>query len=304
MKPKILMSCAALLTLMASMITAHGQNAKDAGVGVSTASTNVTNITQLPTIESIALLGLLILLLLVFATAPILLNMYWAFKYLSRGQGILEELVKKNQGNVPDRDLVEAVKGAFGVQPVGVQGVGRSTMALTIVVIVGIAVFYVLLYPIDVDRSTLVRDVLLTLAGAISSIIGFYFGGRGTGGDGSAATAAATSAAAANKPPVLSDLSADKPSDQPAGSTITWIAKASDPENDIIFYKFLLKGPSTGGQMIEQVGWSTNNTWTWIPSSNDVGDNQIEVWIRDGKHAGPDGFDDKKTVDYKIKSTA
>ena len=37
--------------------------------------------------------------------------------------------------------------------------------------------------------------------------------------------------------------------------------------------------------------WSTSNTYTWTPSSADVGGTLFGVWVRDGKHAGASAAD-------------
>lgn len=125
-----------------------------------------------------------------------------------------------------------------------------------------------------------------------------------------------------NQPPRLTRLYPDQPSPQigttpadavanPNGyrTTITWKADAVDPEGDPIQYKFGLKGPVTQDSWIDQTSWVSDSTWIWdhvqefsnggttyIP----LGTYQIEVWIRDGKHSGPDGFDDSKTANYTI----
>jgi len=45
-----------------------------------------------------------------------------------------------------------------------------------------------------------------------------------------------------NQPPAITNFGADKPSPQEAGAVITWMAQASDPENDPILYRFILSG--------------------------------------------------------------
>jgi hypothetical protein len=40
--------------------------------------------------------------------------------------------------------------------------------------------------------------------------------------------------------------------------------------------------------------------WTWTAEDYDVGENLIEVRIRDGKHAGAEGFDGKKVASFVI----
>jgi tetratricopeptide (TPR) repeat protein len=87
-----------------------------------------------------------------------------------------------------------------------------------------------------------------------------------------------------NKPPVVSDMVTDKASPQLAFSIITFNAKASDPEGDKIYYNFWLKGPSTNGRATEMTGWTTSNKWNWSTSDTDVGNNEIEVRVRDLEH--------------------
>lgn len=111
-----------------------------------------------------------------------------------------------------------------------------------------------------------------------------------------------------NQPPILVSLTPDKSSPQNEGTIITWTAKATDPENDPILYEFFQNGKAV-------TGWRSDNIWTncWaneLPSGYacgngtvpKVGDNQIEVWVRDGKHAGPEGFDDNKFVSFAVYS--
>ena len=66
-----------------------------------------------------------------------------------------------------------------------------------------------------------------------------------------------------NLPPTLISLKSDKPSSQVAGTPIKWMAMASDPDREPVFYKFWLKGPSTGNAWKVVQDWSTKNQWTW-----------------------------------------
>ena len=97
----------------------------------------------------------------------------------------------------------------------------------------------------------------------------------------------------ANKPPKLISLTSDKPSPQDEGTIVTWNAKAKDSDNDQILYRFFLNDDPV-------TKWITDNTWVWNTNDTDVGENQIEVHVRDGKHAGPDGFDDHKVDSFNI----
>ncbi len=96
-----------------------------------------------------------------------------------------------------------------------------------------------------------------------------------------------------NQKPVFHDFKPDKQSPQAAGTKIIWSVNASDPEKDNLTYKFFLKGPSTNGQLSNRTEWTADPTWIWNTNSTDAGTSQVEVWIRDGKHADADHYDDR-----------
>ncbi|RJS73754.1 hypothetical protein CW714_02620 [Methanophagales archaeon] len=113
-----------------------------------------------------------------------------------------------------------------------------------------------------------------------------------------------TITAAENQPPINPALSPDKSEPQPAGTAIEWTASATDPDGDMLYYRFWIRGPSTGNSWTIMRDWSTDNTWIWHTTSADIGDTDISVWIRDGHHAPPDRFDlEKKYYDYTIVET-
>jgi hypothetical protein len=92
-----------------------------------------------------------------------------------------------------------------------------------------------------------------------------------------------------NRPPIINSLTLETARlKNPA-----WIANAVDPDDDTILYKFFLDD-------IPQTGWITDNIWH--PVGNNISNKtmKIEVWVRDGLHAGMDGFDDRKSVIYNI----
>lgn len=113
-------------------------------------------------------------------------------------------------------------------------------------------------------------------------------------GDVSGAYTSPGSAAANNVPPVITSLTSDKSSPQEAGTVILWTANASDPDGDLIQYKFYLNGlPATN--------WQLSNQWPWITFE---GEFQVEVQVRDGMHAGPNETDDRKWQIYEINAPA
>ena len=96
-----------------------------------------------------------------------------------------------------------------------------------------------------------------------------------------------------NGPPTVSGLTSDKVSPQPVSTTITWTCSATDPEGDPMQYRFWLQTGS-GVPWIVTQDWSSLNTWTWTPTA--PGTYNVGCWVRDGKHAGPSGFDDRRIV--------
>lgn len=103
-----------------------------------------------------------------------------------------------------------------------------------------------------------------------------------------------------NSPPEVTSFSPDKISLQDYGTTITWRATSSDSNGDTIYYRFLLSGPSTSNVLKIMQNWSTDNTWSWITSSSDIGENVAKVQVRDGEHAWVDGFDAEKVASFTI----
>lgn len=112
----------------------------------------------------------------------------------------------------------------------------------------------------------------------------------------------ASSQLKSNVPPLVDSLNPDVKSPQEIGKTINWRAQASDPESDPIQYKFLLKGPRTGGMWQTVQEWSSNSMYSWMTEESDVGKSYISVQIRDGRHADTSRMDDlKNSTGYEIK---
>jgi len=88
-------------------------------------------------------------------------------------------------------------------------------------------------------------------------------------------------AASPNQQPTIIALQSDKSSPQEAGSSIKWTANAQDPENDPMSFTFRLKGPSTRDVWKPVNQDPSDNTWKWDTNSEDAGDYQISVWVKD-----------------------
>lgn len=104
----------------------------------------------------------------------------------------------------------------------------------------------------------------------------------------------AKSTPAINVPPVIASLTSDKASPQEAGKVMLWTADASDPDGDLVLYRFFLNGlPATN--------WQLSNQWPWIAFE---GEYRVEVRVRDGTHAGPNEMDDQRSEIFEINAPA
>ncbi len=104
----------------------------------------------------------------------------------------------------------------------------------------------------------------------------------------------AGSAPVINDPPVVISLASDNASPQKAGAVVLWTANASDPDGDLILYRFFLNGLPT-------TDWQLSNQWPWLTFS---GEFQVEVRVRDGMHAGPNETDDRRSEIFEINAPA
>ena len=104
-----------------------------------------------------------------------------------------------------------------------------------------------------------------------------------------------------NLPPSLVSFQPDQKGSAKAGSTISWSAKASDPDEDTVLYQFWLNGPSTGNIWKSTTNWTAERFWNWTTTSKDIGNNIVEVRARDGHHANPEKWDDKLSSEFRVE---
>jgi hypothetical protein len=105
-----------------------------------------------------------------------------------------------------------------------------------------------------------------------------------------------------NQPPRATALAPDRKSPQVAGTPVRWTASAVDADRDQILYQFWLKGPSTASAWKVVQDWSNRNQWTWTDAPADAGSYSVYVYVRDGKHAGPGGFDSALGAAYTLEN--
>ena len=115
------------------------------------------------------------LILVLFAAVLLLLDILLA--YYSRNKS-LNLLIQRAEQSDPDRKELEKLLEASGKSPPGIPGLARSMMALTVIVILGVAVFHLLAKSEVKDTGLIVNNILSMLAGLLAAITWFYFGGR------------------------------------------------------------------------------------------------------------------------------
>jgi hypothetical protein len=133
---------------------------------------------EVPSTSSITALFVIVLILVLFATIPLLLNMHLAHKHLERTDAVLGVFLEKNHEELGDDNALQIIKEYINAEPGGAPGTTRGIMAIAIILIVGICLFFLMVYP--TNNKEVVKDVILTLTGALTSIVGFYFGGKGS----------------------------------------------------------------------------------------------------------------------------
>ena len=95
----------------------------------------------------------------------------------------------------------------------------------------------------------------------------------------------------------IESLNPDRISPQKAGSAIVWTANATNPDNVEMVYNFFLKGLGTNDELIEKTGWIAENRWTWNTSEADIGENQVQVWV---KRLDAEEAENSKVQNYTI----
>lgn len=107
-------------------------------------------------------------------------------------------------------------------------------------------------------------------------------------------------AVASNSLPTITSLTPNLASPQKQDMDIKVVCIAADADGDEILYKFAVNGPGTGSKLQDVTGWQKQNYLTWKPVKEDIGTSTIYVYIRDGEHAGPGGYDAQASLSYTI----
>jgi Na+/H+-translocating membrane pyrophosphatase len=111
--------------------------------------------------------------LALLAGLPIIIDMCFTYK--------THHLLIKETGldKMQEKQLQEFLKELGATSGIR-RGLARSVMALTVIVILGIAVIDLLAGESSEGGAQIINNILSMLAGLLAAITGFYFGGRTT----------------------------------------------------------------------------------------------------------------------------
>jgi hypothetical protein len=114
-------------------------------------------------------------------------------------------------------------------------------------------------------------------------------------------TITATDTGEGNKPAITS-LTPSLSSPRGQGTELDFICIAGDVDSDAILQRFFLTGPATAFKKKLVQDWSRKNAWQWTPGAVDIGNNTIEVQVRDGNNAGEGGYDATTNIIFAVSS--
>ena len=190
-----LIAAAALGLAVAISVVPHRVNAETAATATAltstTPSTTATSTTSPVGAQSASAASdfrdsfwrilVLTLVLLGAWSIPTLIDIRKGYKFEERRLGVVTNLIDKatEGGQQLTADEVKSLlaAGALGRTPKGFTGLARVLMAFVIATSVALAL--VILFATGSDANTdLVKTIVTTLTGALTTIIGFYFGAR------------------------------------------------------------------------------------------------------------------------------
>jgi hypothetical protein len=139
--------------------------------------------------------GLVVVYVALLFALPFVLHLNDSIRAYMFAKETRNALLEKLQNVSPDQVAKLSHELAELGTPAGIPGTTRSIFTYSLLVVLGIAVFHLLVISPDVESRKYADKILTVLAGTVSSLIGFYFGSKATkegagppGGQGSEAT--------------------------------------------------------------------------------------------------------------------
>jgi hypothetical protein len=156
-------------------------NATNASVSAEKASLTIGNDTKnlMTQTWDARVFAFVIVVLIIFSLIPYTLNLWQSHNHLTKVQESLCTFINTNADKIEDDKLVQIIQELIRAKPMAAPGIARGVMALTITMIVGVALFFLFAYPnMNPATNQSIKEILLALTGALTAIVGFYFGGK------------------------------------------------------------------------------------------------------------------------------
>ncbi len=156
--------------------------AADAGILNETSNASVNGISLISMLNTVSptLLEYLFFFLafLIFLTAfivfvPLYIDQNWANKTNVTLMAKIDSIKDSHFSEDTKKELIEKIIDA-AQEPRGVVGTTRRTLAVSILLVIGITVFIIVLIS---DQTDLINTTLASLTSVFATVIGFYFGG-------------------------------------------------------------------------------------------------------------------------------
>jgi hypothetical protein len=124
------------------------------------------------------LFGIIVVFMIGVALFPYTFNMWQSHKHLTQVHKDLGGFIDKHADKIDSEKLVQIIDEYIHAKPMGAPGTARAVMALSITMIIGLALFFMFAFPANITADDNIKEILLALTGALTAIVGFYFGGK------------------------------------------------------------------------------------------------------------------------------
>lgn len=121
--------------------------------------------------------ALIVIYLVAILSVPLSLLLSDLFKAYGFAKMTRASLIDKAAANDLSLDELNAMLSELQKAPPGIPGLTRGSLALTVLVILAVAIIHILVVRRGVV-GTEINQVLTLLGGVLATIVGFYFGGR------------------------------------------------------------------------------------------------------------------------------
>jgi hypothetical protein len=118
-----------------------------------------------------------VLAVALIAFLPWILDILLAYYSKNKTWKFLADKASVNGLNL--KELQELAK-EISKPPPGISGLSRASMALTVIMVLAVAMVHILVVGCGTNDSQVVNNILSMLSGLLAAITGFYFGGRST----------------------------------------------------------------------------------------------------------------------------